>query len=84
MYPYDQAVNSLMYLMVCIKPNIAFAMDNVSNYMFNPRKVHWKVVNWIMRYLKSNLDYGLLFDVLLDNTKSLFVYVDVDYGHVLD
>ncbi|OAE18442.1 hypothetical protein AXG93_2376s1010 [Marchantia polymorpha subsp. ruderalis] len=78
--PYEQAVGSLMYLMVCIRPDIAFAMGKISRYMSNPEKVHWEAVKWIMRYLKSTLDYGLLFDGLLYNAKSLFGYVDVDYG----
>lgn len=30
------------------------------------------------------MDYGLLFDGLLDNAKSLFGYVDADYGQDLD
>ncbi|OAE29694.1 hypothetical protein AXG93_509s1470 [Marchantia polymorpha subsp. ruderalis] len=82
--PYEQAVGSLMYLMVCTRPDIAFAMGKVSRYMSNPGKVHWEAVKWILRYLKSTLDYGLLFDGLLDNAKSLFGYVDADYGQDLD
>lgn len=30
------------------------------------------------------MDYDLLFDVLLDNAKYLFGYVDVDYGQNLN
>lgn len=37
-----------------------------------------------MRYLKSTLNYGLFFDNLLDNAKSLFGYVDADYGQDID
>lgn len=37
-----------------------------------------------LRYLKSFVDYGLLFDGLLDNVKSLFGYVNVDHRHDLD
>ncbi|OAE33501.1 hypothetical protein AXG93_1467s1030 [Marchantia polymorpha subsp. ruderalis] len=66
------------------KPDIAFAMGKVSRYMSNPWKVHWEAVKWIMKHLKSILDYGLLFDGLLDNAKSLFGYVDVDCGQDLD
>ncbi|OAE29640.1 hypothetical protein AXG93_1762s1210 [Marchantia polymorpha subsp. ruderalis] len=82
--PYEQAVGSLMYLTVCTRPDIAFAMGKVSSYMSNPWKVHWKTMKWIMRYLKSTLDYGLLFDGLSDNAKSLFSYVEADYRQDLD
>lgn len=37
---YEQAIRSLMYLMVCTRPNIGFAMNNVSMYMSNLGKVH--------------------------------------------
>lgn len=80
--PYEQAVGSLMYLMVCTRPDIALAMRKMSMYMSNPGKVHWEAVKWILRYLKSTVDYGLLFDGLLDNVKSLFGYVDVDYRYL--
>lgn len=82
--PYKQAVGNLMYSMVSTRPHDAFAMGKVSRYMSNPGKVHWKAMKWIMRYLKSTLDYGLLFDGLLHNAKSLFDYVDADYGQDLE
>lgn len=37
-----------------------------------------------MRYLKITLDYGSLFDGILDNAKFFFDYVDADYGQYLD
>ena len=82
--PYDKVVGSLMYLMVCTRPDIALAMGKVSRYMSNPGKVHWEAVKWILRYLKSTKDYGLLFDGLSSNAKSLLGYVDADYGQDLD
>ncbi|OAE22853.1 hypothetical protein AXG93_4703s1030 [Marchantia polymorpha subsp. ruderalis] len=97
--PYEQAVGSLMYLMVCTRPDIAFAMGKVSRISIKgdlqlgtclhlvveaQRKVHSEAVKWIMRYLKSTLDYDSLFDGILYNAKSLFDYVDGDYGQDLD
>lgn len=37
---YNKAVDSLMYLMICTRPNIALELDKVSNYMLNPENVH--------------------------------------------
>lgn len=64
--------------------NIALAMSKVSKYMSNQRKVHWETMKWILMYLKSTNDYGLLFDVSLDDAKFLLRYVDDDYGQDLD
>jgi len=42
--PYSNAVGSLMYHMVCTRPDIAHAMSVFSHYMANPRKPHWQAV----------------------------------------
>ncbi|KAH9296364.1 hypothetical protein KI387_039952, partial [Taxus chinensis] len=46
--PYASVVGSLMYVMVCTRPDIAQAVGVVSRYMANPSKEHWKVVQWIL------------------------------------
>ena len=44
--PYVSAVESLMYAMVCIKPDIAYAVEVVSRYMADLGREHWEAVNW--------------------------------------
>ena len=39
--PYASAVGSLMYAMVCTRPDLAQAVGVVSRYMANPGKQHW-------------------------------------------
>ena len=41
--PYASAVCSLMYAMVCTRPDIEHAVGVVSRYMENPGKEHWKL-----------------------------------------
>ena len=38
--PYSNAVGSLMYAMVCTRPDISHAVGTVSRYMHNPGKEH--------------------------------------------
>jgi hypothetical protein len=42
--PYVSAIGSLMYAMVCTRPDIAHAVGVVSRYMSNPGKQHWEAV----------------------------------------
>ena len=42
--PYASAIGSLMYAMVCIRPDIAHAVKVVSRYMSNPCKTHYQAV----------------------------------------
>ena len=59
--PYSSTIGSLMYVMVCTRPNIAQAVGVVSRYMNNPGKEHWEAVKWILRYLRgtTNMHYVL-------------------------
>ena len=41
---YSNAVGSLMYAMMCTRPNICFAVGMVSRYQSNPGQGHWKAV----------------------------------------
>lgn len=59
--PYASAVGSLMYVMVCTRPDIADAIGTVSKYLSNPRKEHWSAVKWILRYLHGTSDVKLSF-----------------------
>lgn len=55
---YASVVGSLMYVMVCIRPNISQAVSMISRYMHNPGKNHWLAVKWILSYLHGTTDVG--------------------------
>ncbi|KAE8688563.1 Retrovirus-related Pol polyprotein from transposon TNT 1-94 [Hibiscus syriacus] len=79
--PYASAIGSLMYAMVCTRPDIAHAVGAVSRYMNNPGKVHWEAVKWILRYLRGTTNKALCFkggDTILTG------YVDADLAGNVD
>ena len=59
--PYVLAVGSLMYVMVCTRPNIAHAVGVVSKFLSNLGKEHWVAVKWILRYLRGTSKTCLCF-----------------------
>ncbi|CAH9096206.1 unnamed protein product [Cuscuta epithymum] len=59
--PYASAVGSLMYAMVCTRPDIAHAVGVVSRFLSNPGKKHWEAVKWILRYLRGTSKLGITF-----------------------
>ena len=79
--PYASAVGSLMYAMVCTRPDISQAVSVVSRYMANPGKAHWEAVKWVLRYLKGTLNSGLCFG---GGTCQVSGFVDSDYAGDLD
>ena len=79
--PYSSAVGSIMYAMVCTRPDISQAVSVVSRYLSCPGKAHWEAVKWILRYLKGTSGVCLEFG---RNGDSLSGYVDSDYAGDLD
>ncbi|XP_071916254.1 secreted RxLR effector protein 161-like [Coffea arabica] len=79
--PYSNAVGSIIYAMVCTRPNIAQAVSMVSKYMSCPGKAHWQAVKWILRYLRGTSNYSLEFG---RNNDTLVGFADSDYVGDLD
>ncbi|KAH9779716.1 hypothetical protein KPL71_007813 [Citrus sinensis] len=59
--PYAEAVGSLMYVMLCTRPDICFAVGMVNRYQSNPGPKHWTAVKHIMKYLKRTKNYMLVY-----------------------
>ena len=59
--PFASAVGSLMYAMLCTRPDICYAMGIVSRYQSDPREEHWIVVKHILKYLRRTRDYMLVY-----------------------
>ena len=72
--PYSSAVGSLMYTMVCSRPDLSHGLSVVSTYMANPGKEHWNIVQWfsdicvvppMLVYSLENLETDLLAMLIL-------------------
>ncbi|GJV82254.1 retrovirus-related pol polyprotein from transposon TNT 1-94 [Tanacetum coccineum] len=82
--PYANVVGSLMYLMVCTRPYIAYAVSVVSRYLANPGKNHWEAVKWILKYLRGTTNVGLVYGTNRGNHVDVTGFVDSDYAKDLD
>ena len=59
--PYASAIGSLMYVMLCSRPEICYSVGIVSRYQSNPGREHWTVVKHILKYLRRTRDYLLVY-----------------------
>lgn len=59
--PFRQAVGSIMYLMIGSRPDLAYAIQDVSQYLNSYDKSHWEAVKRNIRYIKGRSSYGLEF-----------------------
>ncbi|KAK4384006.1 Retrovirus-related Pol polyprotein from transposon TNT 1-94 [Sesamum angolense] len=58
---YASVVGSLMYAIMCTRPDLCFAVGMVSMYQSNPGPDHWVAVKRILRYLKRTSDLALCY-----------------------
>ena len=74
--PYASAVGSLMYAMLCTRPDICYAVGVVSRFQSNPGPDHWVAVKHILKYLKRTRDYMLVYS---RGNLDLLGYTDSDF-----
>ncbi|RVW60166.1 Retrovirus-related Pol polyprotein from transposon RE2 [Vitis vinifera] len=72
----------LMYL-AHTRPDLAYSLSVVSQYMHNPGEQHMNAVMRILRYLKNAPGKGILFAKNVDH-QSIEVYTDVDWAGAVD
>ena len=72
---YQRLVGRLIYLSHT-RPDIAYAVSLVSQYMHDPRESHLEAVFRILRYLKSASGKGLLFSKAWPPIKKTFTDAD--------
>ncbi|XP_019097467.1 PREDICTED: uncharacterized protein LOC109131229 [Camelina sativa] len=74
---YRRLVGKLIYLTIT-RPNICFAVNQVSQHMKNPTIHHWHMVNRILKYIKGAPGQGIWMG-RNENTE-LVGYCDADYA----
>lgn len=77
-YKYTQLVGSLMYLSVCTRPDITYAVGALARYMSCPTAEHWTAAKGLLRYLVGTTNQGLVFGG--KGSLQLEGYCDSDYA----
>ncbi|KAL5574239.1 hypothetical protein UlMin_023836 [Ulmus minor] len=78
---YRSIVGALQYITIT-RPEIAYCVNRVCQFMQKPLDHHWKAVKRILRYLKGTADEGIT--LRKTNNLSLIGYCDADWGNDLD
>jgi hypothetical protein len=84
--PYASVVGSLMYAMVCTRPEISHAVGVLRKYMLTPGKENWVVVKRVFRYLCGTKDYVICYQGKPRGNSEVDVHdlVNVDWVGDLD
>jgi len=74
---YASAVGSIMYAMICTRPDIYYALSVTIRYQADPGEGHWTAVKNILKYLKRTKDMFLVYGG--EDELSVKGYTDASY-----
>ena len=74
---YAHLIGSLMYAAISTRPDIAFSVSALSQFIPDPAPIHWEAAKRALRYLKGTRDLALTFGASDD---SLIGYTDADWA----
>ena len=80
--PYSLVVSSLMYALVCTRPDIAFVVDVLGRFLSDLGQRHWKVAKKVLRYLQGTKDLMLTYRHI--ETLGVVGFSDSDYASCVD
>ena len=78
--PYRSAVGVLLWLSRNTRPDISFAVMQISRFCDQPTVTHWKAVKMIFRYLKGTIHFGLPICKQRPENFSLKIFSDGDHA----
>ncbi|GKD50772.1 retrotransposon protein, putative, ty1-copia subclass [Tanacetum coccineum] len=76
--PYASAVGSIMYVVRCTRPDVAFAQNITSRFQQNPGELHWTAVKNILKYLRNTKDMFLVYRGDIKRELKVSCYTDAD------
>jgi hypothetical protein len=73
--PYREAIRSLMYTAIAMRPDIAFTVLTLLQFLDNLGELHWDAVKHVLRYLSGTKHHELSFR---SEQQDLHGYMDAD------
>ena len=77
---YRELIGSLLYLANGTRPDIAFAVNQLSQYVTSPTLQHWTALKRILRYIQGTKSINLEFKKFNAKKVQVEAYSDASYG----
>lgn len=78
--PYQEAVGSILYLCQSTRPDLCFAINDVSRFNAKHGPAHWSAVKRIFRYLRGSVNMKIRFE----GNETLHAYTNADWASDVD
>lgn len=79
-FNYRRGVGLLQYLVQCTRPDLAFAVSYLSQFLNKPSKTHQEQLLHTMRYVQHTRNYGLTLGDVGGDPHKLVAYADASYA----
>jgi hypothetical protein len=76
---YGSLVGALLFLAVCTRPDISFAVGALAKFVSKPQKQHWEAALSLVGYLKGTSDLGVVLGKI--GKGQICGYADLDWGN---
>jgi hypothetical protein len=85
MLPYASLVGSLLYLAVCTRPDVSFAVGTLSKFISAPGSEHWRAAIDTLSYLGASRKLGIMLGEVDNGVKQgIMCYADSDWANDQD
>ncbi|KAF0751265.1 hypothetical protein AaE_006445 [Aphanomyces astaci] len=81
---YRSVVGSIMNLMISTRPDLAYVVQQLSQFLTNPSPAHWQSAKRALRCIRGTIDYGLVLGGAYNHPAPLHAYADSDYANCVD
>jgi hypothetical protein len=78
---FQEKVGTLLYAAISTRPDISFAVNQLTQRMQSPTRADAKACDRVFRFLAGTRSLGLLFGRNADKPLSVSVYADADWGN---
>jgi hypothetical protein len=75
---FQSLIGSLMYAMICTRPDIAYSVSTLSRFNHNPSSEHYHAAVRVLRYLDQTSNLGIIFGS--EGATQLVGYSDSGYA----
>ena len=74
---FRRLIGRLIFLITATQPDISFPVNQLSQFLAEPRQVHLVAAKHVLRYIQATMDYGLVFGA--KGRQGLVAYTDSAY-----
>jgi hypothetical protein len=80
--PYASTIGSIMYGILCTRPDVSYALSATSRYQSNYGEAHWTIVKNILIYLRRTKEAFLIFggeeELVVKGYSDVIFQIDAD------